>query len=56
MKFIHYLEQTTGVDTLGLVSLLIFFIFFVIMIIWVTSTDRKKIEEISRIPLDNTDQ
>ncbi|MCO5235873.1 MAG: CcoQ/FixQ family Cbb3-type cytochrome c oxidase assembly chaperone [Chitinophagaceae bacterium] len=56
MKFIHYLEQTAGVDILGLASLLIFFMFFVVMIVWVVRTDKKKIEEISKIPLDNTEQ
>jgi cbb3-type cytochrome oxidase subunit 3 len=56
MKFINYLEKTAGVDVLGLASLSIFFVFFIVMLTWVFKTDKRKIEEISRIPLDNPEQ
>lgn len=56
MKFINYLEKISGVDILGLTSFGIFFIFFIVMLTWVFKTDKHKIEEISRIPLDNQDQ
>lgn len=56
MKFINYLENISGVDILGLTSFGIFFIFFIVMLTWVSKTDKAKIEEISRIPLDNQEQ
>lgn len=56
MKFINYLEKTAGVDVLGLASLSIFFVFFVVMLTWVIRSDKQKMEEISRIPLDNPEQ
>ncbi|MCO5240327.1 MAG: CcoQ/FixQ family Cbb3-type cytochrome c oxidase assembly chaperone [Chitinophagaceae bacterium] len=56
MKFINYLEKVSGVDILGLTSFGIFFVFFIVMLTWVIKTDKSKIEEISRIPLDNQEQ
>jgi len=53
MKFINYVEKISGVDILGLTSLLIFVIFFVAMLTWVFKTKKKTFNEISRIPLDN---
>jgi hypothetical protein len=53
MKFIDYIEKTAGVDIFGLVSLTMFVLFFTIMLTWVIRADKKKIGEISRIPLDN---
>lgn len=56
MKFINYLEKISGVDIYGLSSLSIFFLFFLAVLVWVLKSDKKKIEEISRIPLDNQNQ
>jgi len=53
MKFINYIEKISGVDIMGLVSLLLFVSFFTIMLIWVFRANKKKLTEISRIPLDN---
>jgi hypothetical protein len=53
MKFINYLEKVSGVDIMGLTSLLIFFLFFVVMLTWVFKTKKKDFNEVSRIPLDN---
>lgn len=53
MKFINYLEKISGIDIYGLSSLTIFFLFFLVMLTWVFTADKKKIKEISRIPLDN---
>lgn len=52
MKFINYIEKISGVDIYGLTSLCIFFLFFTVMLIMVFTTPKKKINEISRIPLD----
>jgi hypothetical protein len=53
MKFINYLEKISGIDIYGLTSLVIFVLFFLVMLTWVFKTDKNKIKEISRIPLDN---
>jgi cbb3-type cytochrome oxidase subunit 3 len=52
MKFIHYLESISGVDTYALTSFLIFFTFFILMSIWAFKADKKMIDEISNIPLN----
>jgi cytochrome c oxidase cbb3-type subunit IV len=52
MKFVHYLEKTTGVSIYPLLSFVIFGLFFLIMLIWVIKADKKTINDISRIPLD----
>ena len=54
MKFIYYLERIVGVDIYPLVSLIIFGSFFIVMLIWLYSVDKKYLDEISRIPLDET--
>lgn len=53
MKFINYIEKVSGIDIMGVASLLGFFLFFVIMLTWVFKTRKKKFTDISRIPLDN---
>ena len=55
MKFINYLEKVSGVDIMGLFSLLVFFLFFVILLIWVFKTKKSNYIESSRLPLDNQD-
>jgi hypothetical protein len=53
MKFIHYIEKVSGIEIMGLLSLLLFVSFFTIMLVWVFRTNKKKLQEISQIPLDN---
>ncbi len=53
MKFINYLEKITGVDVYAMTSFLIFFTFFVVMVLWAWKADKKMIDEINRLPLDN---
>ncbi|TSA66020.1 MAG: CcoQ/FixQ family Cbb3-type cytochrome c oxidase assembly chaperone [Sediminibacterium sp.] len=53
MKFINYLEKITGVDVFALTSLTIFFTFFVVMAIWVATADKRIMDEINHLPLDN---
>ncbi len=52
MKFIHYLEKITGVSIYPLISFTIFGLFFLVVLIWVIKTDKQKIHDVSRIPLD----
>ncbi|MFW2476143.1 MAG: CcoQ/FixQ family Cbb3-type cytochrome c oxidase assembly chaperone [Sediminibacterium sp.] len=53
MKFINYLEKIIGVDIYALSSFSIFFTFFLLMTLWAWKADKKLIEEISQLPLDN---
>nr|WP_294988449.1 CcoQ/FixQ family Cbb3-type cytochrome c oxidase assembly chaperone [uncultured Sediminibacterium sp.] len=53
MKFINYLEKIIGVDIYALSSFSIFFTFFLLMTLWAWKADKKMIEEISQLPLDN---
>ena len=53
MKFINYLEKITGVDIYALTSFSIFFIFFIAMTAWALKADKKMIDEINHIPLNN---
>jgi cbb3-type cytochrome oxidase subunit 3 len=53
MKFINYLEKVSGVDIIGLLSLIISFLFFVAIFIWVYKTKKKDFNDVSRLPLDN---
>ncbi len=53
MKFIHYLEKVTGVDIYALSSFAIFFTIFMIMLLWAWKADKKMIDEIRNIPLEN---
>ena len=53
MKIINYLESITGVDIFALSSFMIFFTFFVVMALWAWKADKKLIDKINRIPLDN---
>jgi cytochrome c oxidase cbb3-type subunit 4 len=52
MKFIHYLEKITGVSIYPLISFVIFGLFFLAVLVWVIKTDKQKIYDVSRIPLD----
>lgn len=53
MKFINYLEKITGVDIYALSSFSIFFTFFIIMALWAWKADKKMIDEINNLPLNN---
>jgi hypothetical protein len=53
MKFINYLESIIGVDIYAMSSFMIFFTFFVVMTLWALKADKKMIDKINRIPLDN---
>ena len=50
------LEKIDGVEIYPIISLLIFFTFFVLVAYLVIKTDKKEIDEMSQLPLDeNTD-
>jgi cytochrome c oxidase cbb3-type subunit IV len=54
-KFIQqYAEKMDGAAVYPMISLLIFFIFFVVLLFFVAKMDRKSVQALSDIPLDNT--
>ncbi|HPH84471.1 MAG TPA: CcoQ/FixQ family Cbb3-type cytochrome c oxidase assembly chaperone [Ferruginibacter sp.] len=56
-KFIkQYVETMTGVAIYPIISLLIFFIFFVVLLVYVKKMDKKRVNILSNIPLDQTEE
>jgi hypothetical protein len=53
MKFINYLEKIAGVDIYALSSFSIFFTFFIIVALWAWKADKKMINKVSNLPLEN---
>lgn len=53
MKFINYLEKITGVDVYAMSAFLIFFVMFIIISLWAWKADKKLIDVLSKLPLDN---
>mgnify|MGYP003620992807 CR=1 FL=1 len=49
----HNLETIDGVATFPIISLLIFFFFFVGLGIWVFSYKKERIDELSKMPLED---
>jgi cbb3-type cytochrome oxidase subunit 3 len=52
-KFKHFCENVLGVDVYAFSSFFIFFTFFIVVLIWALRADKKKMKELSQIPLDN---
>lgn len=48
----HNMENIKGIEIYPILSLLIFFFFFVGLAFWVFSYKKEKIQEMSKIPLD----
>lgn len=57
LKFVkHNLENISGVEIYPILSLLIFFLFFVALYTWTYTYKKEKIDELSRIPLEGTEE
>lgn len=50
------METIVGIEIFPLISLVIFFTFFVGLFIYVVRADKKEIDEISKIPLNDNDE
>ncbi|MBS0025929.1 CcoQ/FixQ family Cbb3-type cytochrome c oxidase assembly chaperone [Chitinophaga sp. 22321] len=53
MKFINYLESIAGISVYPMAALLLLFTFFIGASLWAFKADKKLMDHISRIPLDN---
>lgn len=56
MKFRNYLESIAGVGIYPMISLVIFFGFFVVLLWYVFRLDKKRVEAIEKIPLEDGTQ
>ena len=55
LKFVKgNLENIDGVEIYPSISLLIFFAFFVLLFVWVITSKKAYIEEVSNIPFEDT--
>ncbi|MBS1919144.1 MAG: CcoQ/FixQ family Cbb3-type cytochrome c oxidase assembly chaperone [Bacteroidetes bacterium] len=56
-KFIkQYAETIDRVDIYPIISLLAFFVFFIAMLYYVKKMDKTKVNDISRMPLENENE
>lgn len=53
MKFSSYLEQISGVSIYPIISLVMFVVFFTGVMIWIYSIDKKEIEHMENLPLQD---
>jgi cytochrome c oxidase cbb3-type subunit 3 len=53
MKFSTYLEQIMGVSIFPIISLVLFVAFFTGVLIWIYSIDKKEIEHMENLPLND---
>lgn len=53
MKLVsHYFESVSGIAIYPIISFLIFFFFFLAVSYLVVTMDKKRVEELARMPLD----
>lgn len=53
MKFSSYLEHIAGVSIYPIISLVLFVAFFTGVMIWIYSIDKKEIEHMENLPLQD---
>jgi cytochrome c oxidase cbb3-type subunit 4 len=53
LKYIKgHMDSIEGIELYPIITLIIFFAFFTILFIWVVTSKKKYIEEVSNIPLE----
>ncbi|MCR9182581.1 MAG: CcoQ/FixQ family Cbb3-type cytochrome c oxidase assembly chaperone [Flavobacteriaceae bacterium] len=53
LKYIKgHMDSIQGIEVYPIISLIIFFTFFTVLFIWVVTSKKKYIEEVSNIPLE----
>ncbi len=51
--FKHYFEQIQNIEIWPIISLILFFVFFIFMMVWILFLDKKYIEKMRSLPLDD---
>ena len=54
--FKEVLESIEGIGIYPIISMIVFFIFFAALIIWYFKADRKYLNKMKNLPLDNDEQ
>ncbi len=54
--FKYYFERIEDVEKGPVISLLIFFTFFIALLIWLWRMDKKHVDKMKNMPLDNNDE
>ena len=54
--FKYYFESIENVATGPVISLIIFFAFFIALIIWLWRMDKKHVDKMKNLPLDESDE
>jgi cbb3-type cytochrome oxidase subunit 3 len=52
----RYLQSVTGIESLGIFSLAMAFALFVGIVVWALRRDKRTIQRLSRLPLEDADQ
>jgi cytochrome c oxidase cbb3-type subunit IV len=57
LKYIKgHMDSIQDIEIFPIISLLIFFGFFTILFIWVVTSKKKYIDEVSNLPLENDEE
>ncbi|MEX0997445.1 MAG: CcoQ/FixQ family Cbb3-type cytochrome c oxidase assembly chaperone [Flavobacteriaceae bacterium] len=57
LKYIKgHMDSIQGIEVYPIISLIIFFTFFAVLFIWVVTSKKKYIEEVSNIPLERDEE
>ena len=51
----NVMESIAGIGIYPIISLLMFFLFFTAILIWIFRADRKWLQEMSQLPLEESD-
>ena len=51
--FKNYFKGIEGIANYPEVSLTVFFLFFVVLAVWVIRADKRRLDSMARMPLDN---
>jgi len=49
-------QSARGIESFGLISLIVFGVFFILLVIHTLSLKKKDVDEFSRLPLDDFDK
>lgn len=55
MKVKHYLETIASIEIYPIITLVLFTSFFAGVVWYVVKMDKKRIDDVSRLPLDNNE-
>jgi cbb3-type cytochrome oxidase subunit 3 len=51
-----FFQSTSGTDSFGMISMILFAVFFILLVIHTLSLKKKEVDEFSRMPLDDSNE